>query len=60
MQKINDISLTEMLEDLTDMLSAEDDYNHTMEMLKLNEEEKMIFQRARLHINRKNPNHLIN
>ena len=59
MQKINDISLTEMLEDLTDMLSAEDDYNHTMEMLQLNEEEKMIFQRAKLHLNRENPNPLI-
>ena len=48
-----------MLEDLTDMLLEEDNYNRTMEMLKLNEDEKIIFQRARLHIIKGNPNPLI-
>ncbi len=50
MYKIDIVPDKEMMEDLDGMLRDEEDYEHTMEMLSLTEDEQMIFKRARLHI----------
>ncbi len=59
MQKNNEPNLKIMIEDLIDLLLKEDDYNHTMEMLKLTEDENLIFKRARLQLTKKDANPLI-
>ena len=56
MHKVDIVANKEMMEDLDGMLRDEEDYNHTMEMLALTEDEKMIFKRARLHIIRNQEN----
>lgn len=59
MDREYEYNLDEMIEDLTAMLVEEEDYNRTLGMLQLNEEEETIFKRARLHLRRGNPNPLI-
>lgn len=56
MHKVDIVPYKEMFDDLESMLLDEEDYEQTMEMLKLNNDEEMIFKRARFHIKRKEPN----
>jgi len=48
-------TLDEMIEDITEMLGTPAMYEHTLNTMVLNEDEKLIFQRAALHIKRNNP-----
>jgi len=48
-------TLDEMIEDITEMLGTPEMYEHTLNTMVLNEDEKLIFQRAALHIKRNNP-----
>ncbi len=56
MHKVDIVPYKEMFDDLESMLLDEEDYEQTMEMLKLNNDEEMIFKRARFHIKRKESN----
>ena len=50
-----DITFEEMLEDMKDMLGTPEMYEHTLSTMVLNEDEKLIFKRAALHIKKANP-----
>jgi hypothetical protein len=59
MRKVHDVPLEEMLDDLSAMLGDDESYEFTMKMMKLNEDEELLFKRARLHLNKGNPDKLI-
>jgi len=55
MIKKENIPFDEMLDDLKDMLGTQEMYDYTLSTMVLNEDEKLIFQRAALHIKKPNP-----
>jgi len=59
MIKKENVSLEEMIEDMKDMLGTPEMYEHTLSTMVLNEDEKLIFQRAALHIKRGNPDKFV-
>ena len=59
MIKKEKITLQEMIEDIEDMLGTPEMYEHTLSTMVLNDDEKLIFQRAALHIKRNNPDKFI-
>lgn len=58
MRDIEYLDNKEMIEDLKMMLN-EENYERTMAMVNLTEEEHIVFQRAQLHLKRAHPNPLI-
>jgi hypothetical protein len=55
MQDINYYGDEEILEDLRDLLGTQNDYERTMNMLDLTEEESLIFNRATLQLKKRKP-----
>ena len=55
MHNINYYENEEIIEDLRSLLGTQSDYEKTMKMLKLTEEEELIFNRATLQLKKQQP-----